>query len=304
MDIATPARTWTGAESMTSGPRGIRFLRVLLVLGRVSNLPTVWSNCLAAWLLAGGGSWGSFAALCVGATLFYTGGMFLNDAFDARFDRRYRPERPIASGQISHRAVWILGTAMLGLGWLVFLSLGRSTAAFASALLVAIVVYDAIHKRTALAPVLMSVCRFVLYLAAASVAKDGASVAVAWRALALAAYVAGLSYLARGESRPGAASRWPLGLLLAPIALVSLARATDTAYACMVAGLFGAWVVWCLRYGFWLDKGGFSRGVAGLLAGIALEDWLAAATGGQGKLPLFVGLFLLALILQRVAPAT
>ena len=32
-------------------------LRTLLVLGRVSNLPTVWSNCFAGWLLAGGGLW-------------------------------------------------------------------------------------------------------------------------------------------------------------------------------------------------------------------------------------------------------
>ena len=27
-------------------------LRTLLILGRVSNLPTVWSNCLAGWWLA------------------------------------------------------------------------------------------------------------------------------------------------------------------------------------------------------------------------------------------------------------
>ena len=28
----------------------------LLALGRVSNLPTVWTNCLAGAMLAGGGS--------------------------------------------------------------------------------------------------------------------------------------------------------------------------------------------------------------------------------------------------------
>ena len=31
-------------------------LRTLLILGRVSNLPTVWSDCLAAWWLGGGGN--------------------------------------------------------------------------------------------------------------------------------------------------------------------------------------------------------------------------------------------------------
>ena len=41
-------------------------LRALLILGRVSNLPTVWSNCLAGWLLGGGGEWGRFVVLCLG----------------------------------------------------------------------------------------------------------------------------------------------------------------------------------------------------------------------------------------------
>jgi hypothetical protein len=70
-------------------------LRTLLVLGRVSTLPTVWSNCLAGWWLSGGGSWERFAMICLGATCLYVGGMYLNDAFDAQFDQQHRPERPI-----------------------------------------------------------------------------------------------------------------------------------------------------------------------------------------------------------------
>src|SRR5438552_468570 len=70
-----------------------RMIRTLLVLGRVSNLPTVWSNCLAAWLLAGGGLSRRLGILCAAASLLYTGGMFLNDAFDVEFDRKYRTER-------------------------------------------------------------------------------------------------------------------------------------------------------------------------------------------------------------------
>ena len=70
-------------------------MRTLLVLARISNVPTVWSNCFAASLLAGGTSGSRLALLCLGATLLYTGGMFLNDAVDQVFDRQYRPERPI-----------------------------------------------------------------------------------------------------------------------------------------------------------------------------------------------------------------
>ena len=56
--------------------------RTLLVLGRVSNLPTVWSNCLAAWLLNFGAAWNNFYVLLAGTTMLYVGGMYLNDAFD------------------------------------------------------------------------------------------------------------------------------------------------------------------------------------------------------------------------------
>ena len=95
--------------------------KALLLLGRVSNLPTVWSNCLAAWLLGGGALVGTayvqhFVWLIVGATLLYLAGMFLNDAFDERFDREHRTERPIPSGAISARAVWILGIVQMALG--------------------------------------------------------------------------------------------------------------------------------------------------------------------------------------------
>jgi 4-hydroxybenzoate polyprenyltransferase len=160
-------------------------LRTLLVLGRVSNLPTVWSNCLAAWLLGGGGPWRRFAVLCAGASLLYTGGMFLNDAFDADFDRRYRAERPIPSGQISPRMVWAVAWAMLVAGWLAILLLGMTAAIFGAMLVACIVVYDAIHKRTALAPLLMAACRLLLYLVAASAAQCE-SAQVRWRHLSRA----------------------------------------------------------------------------------------------------------------------
>ena len=109
-------------------PAAFPKIRTLLILGRISNLPTVWSNCLAAWLLNGGQSWNNFYVLCVGATLLYVGGMFLNDAFDAAFDRQFRQERPIPSGQITARAVWMIGTTLLLLGWLLMFLLGLSVA--------------------------------------------------------------------------------------------------------------------------------------------------------------------------------
>ncbi len=276
--------------------------RVLLVLGRVSNLPTVWSNCLAAWLLAGGGPWGRFALVCVGATLLYTGGMFLNDAVDVSFDRRYRPERPIPSGQIAARTVWILSFISIVSGWVSFVELGRAAIQFATALLLAIVFYDLVHKRAKLAPLVMASCRFLLYLLAAS-ASLGAGPDVLWRAAALAGYIVGLSYLARGESNGQRLLPWTLGLLFVPIVIAFARPLTGASILALAAALQSAWTYWALsvrrpKYLSFLPKG-----VSGLLAGIVLVDWLAAA-GHVSAAPFFLALFVLALILQRVAPAT
>jgi 4-hydroxybenzoate polyprenyltransferase len=282
---------------------GQRF-RVLLVLGRVSNLPTVWSNCVAAWCLGGGGLSERFPLLCVGATLLYTGGMFLNDAFDVEFDHQYRAERPIISGEISGKAVWLIAATLLLLGWLALVPLGNRSFEFGTALLAMIVIYDAVHKRTSLAPLLMAACRFLLYLVAASAANGEVRPTVIERALALAAYIVGLSYLARNESTSGVTSRWSLPLLFAPI-LIAITRNSSNGMILWVAAVAqAAWVLWCLIGRAVPGRCYFSKGVAGLLAGIALVDWLAAVGAAEQLGAVFIGLFLLALLSQRFAPAT
>ena len=68
-----------------------------LLLGRVSNLPTVWTNTLAGATLAGAAvTPGRLVLLAAAFSLLYTGGMYLNDAFDREVDARERPERPIS----------------------------------------------------------------------------------------------------------------------------------------------------------------------------------------------------------------
>ncbi|HWI56086.1 MAG TPA: hypothetical protein VNZ22_02580, partial [Bacillota bacterium] len=68
--------------------------------------------------------------------------------------------------------------------------------------------------------------------------------------------------------------------------------------------LTGGWIVWCLRYGFSRTKPEFSQGVSGLLAGIVLVDALAVPASDPIHWGIFAGLFALALLLQRVIPAT
>ena len=92
-------------------------LTLALRLGRISNLPTVWTNVLVGVLLAGGSlADPRLPLLMLALSLFYVGGMFLNDAFDREFDAQHRPERPIPSGQVSARQVFVIGFGLLAIG--------------------------------------------------------------------------------------------------------------------------------------------------------------------------------------------
>jgi len=279
-------------------------VRALLELGRVSNLPTVWSNCLAAWTLASGSDWKRFALVCSGGSFLYLAGMFLNDAFDVDFDRKHRPERPIIRGGISLRMVWTLGVALLAIGWGVIVSLGLGPLIIASLLAAMIVIYDAVHKHFSPAPFLMAACRFLLYLLAAMSAAGGISTELIWRAVALTAYILGLSLIARVESSPGYIGRWPMGLLFVPIVVGLVFCKTVSVMFGVAAATQLAWLLWCLQRKSVTGSRRVGAGVAGLLAGIALVDWLAAVAHAPGLSPVFLALFLLALMLQRLAPAT
>jgi len=289
---------------MTARPTQALY-RTLLILGRTSNLPTVWSNCLAGWLLGGGGSVGRFFWVCIGATLLYTGGMFLNDAFDVDFDRQHRRQRPIPSGAISEREVWFYGFLQLGLGAIILVQMGSTTATLTILLVGCILLYDAIHKLVAVSPLLMAVCRILLYLVAASVSTRGVAGLAVWSALAMGAYIVGLSYLARKETSRGPLSNWPTYFLAAPLLLAFLVNyGSPQRMPLVILSLVAGWILWCLRHVFWKPQRNIGFTVSLLLAGIPLVDWLAVGGGTFWTGSLFVLLFFAALLFQRFIPAT
>jgi len=279
--------------------------RTLLVLGRVSNLPTVWSNCLAGWLIADGGTFQRLLLLCVGASCLYLGGMFLNDAFDVEFDRQHRAERPIPSGAISLRAVLMWGCGWLLAGVLCISFLGQTPVLLGLLLAIAIVVYDAIHKILVLAPMLMALCRFFLVLMASASAANGVVGLSIWTGFVLAAYILGLSYLARKESAPGPLQYWPCAFLAAPIILALVVnQGPYQKRGAMLAAILVVWLFRSLRFLYWYGRPNIGRTVSSLLAGIVLVDLLA--TGGliAAANLTFAALFLLAILFQRAVPAT
>lgn len=279
--------------------------RAFLILGRVSNLPTVWTDCLAGWCLGGQGNKVLLAGVALAASFLYEGGMFLNDAFDAEFDRRHRRSRPIPSGAISEREAWRWGLAWLALGLAGAAGLGMAALVWAAILCVCILFYNAIHKWTPLAPVLMGLCRFCLYLLAASAAQQGVTGEVIWKGLALAAYIGGLSCLARKENSRGQINFWPSLLLTAPVVFAGL---FDDGSSWMPAAVYSlalaAWTLWSLSRSLGQPEPKVGYTVSRLLAGIVLVDLLAAAGVGEPWIGCFALCFALALLLQRFIPAT
>jgi 4-hydroxybenzoate polyprenyltransferase len=225
-------------------------LRTALALGRVSNLPTVWSNALAGLALGGadlnrGGVWATWAALAVAMSLFYTGGMYLNDAFDRGWDARHRPGRPIPAGEARAGVVLGAGFAMLAAGLALVIVIGwprREPALAALGLAALIVIYDLAHKGNPLGPLLMAGCRVMVYLVAGFVAAPALRGPVLLGGAALLLHVAVLSAVARREAGN---PRLPalVTLLIAAISLVDAAllavmgrfAAAAVAVACFAA---------------------------------------------------------------------
>ena len=184
-------------------------LAVALRLGRVSNLPTVWTNALAGIVLAGGHvADRRTLPLIVAFSLFYVAGMYLNDAYDAGIDARERPERPIPSGRVNIETVFTIGFAMmaLGLALLAWTGYGGATGTGPGAVMgglglgAAIVLYNRRHKDNPLSPVLMGICRVLVYVTAGLAVALELPSALWVGAFLLLCYLIGLTYVAKQET--------------------------------------------------------------------------------------------------------
>jgi hypothetical protein len=296
-------------HSASTSPLG---MNVWLRLGRVSNLPTVWSNVLAALALAGALELRPRVfALWFVFSLFYVGGMYLNDAFDRQIDAAERPNRPIPSGQVKAKTVFALGFSMLfdgiwGAGFVALLAdvYGLNAVLSGAALAGLIVLYDAYHKQNPLSPVLMGACRVMVYVSAVLTLRPQVDARVLWGAAALWCYLIGLTYAAKQEAFNRLTRVWPLAFIVG-------------------SGIIGAWlawrqplawpfliglVLWVLHALSFLRPGperAVPQAVVRLIAGIALLDALLIASTGQWAWALCaVALCACTRLFQRVIPGT
>ena len=144
----------------------------------------------------------------VALSLFYVGGMYLNDAFDREIDARERPGAPDPVGAVQRRdgvrdRVRDADGGLRSSG-------GRARGAGVPAapggrrlgglgLGAAIVLYDWRHKGDPLSPVLMGLCRVLVYVTAALATARLPAPGRGRRALLLC-YLIGLTYAASQET--------------------------------------------------------------------------------------------------------
>jgi len=244
----------------------------------------------------------------VGASLIYTAGMLLNDACDAEYDSRYRRDRPIPMGQVTRRSVWGVGLVMLTAGWVCFACLGGTTASVAFLLVLAVLVYDFVHKYVPCAPLIMALCRYLLFLAAGSAATGGIVGGTVWSGLVLGVYVIGLSYVARCEAGVGMVGRWPILLLAAPVILAGFVNPPYTWGRSGVLMPVVLFMLWTGRSVAQLARSPGAEGiratVSGLLAGLVWVDVVAVLPDAWPWGGVFLAFFGLCLVLQRRIPAT
>lgn len=288
-------------------------LSLALRLGRISNLPTVWTNVLVGALLAGAPLADARLPLLMAAlSAFYVGGMFLNDAFDREFDARHRPERPIPSGQVSARKVFGIGFALLALGLLGVAGASRGADGFpawralvsGAALAAAIVFYNAHHKGNALSPLVMGLCRVLVVVTAAFSVSPVLPAAVAWAAAALLCHLIGLTYAAKQEHLDRLGSLWPLGFLAVPVAYGGV-LAGSALVVWLPLLLYAGVLAYALHRLWRRARGDVPRAVVTLIAGMSLLDGVVLAGGGQLlAAALAVAAFGLTLALQRWVAGT
>jgi len=180
-----------------------------------------------------------------------------------------------------------------------------TTMFWAAALCGCILFYNAVHKWTPLGPFLMGMCRLGVYLLAATAARWGVGGEVIWKGLALAAYIVGLSCLARKENSRVRINFWPSLMLAAPVVVAGLIDDGSSWMPAVVYSLVvAAWSSWALSRSLGQPEPNVGYTVSRLLAGIVLIDLLAVASSSEPWIGFFAVWFVLALLLQRFIPAT
>jgi 4-hydroxybenzoate polyprenyltransferase len=208
-------------------------------LVRLPNVFTAMADITMAALAAGAlpDRLPGFLLLLLASSCLYCAGMVWNDYFDLEKDKLERPFRPLPMGKVSLRTAALLGAGLMAAGLALAALAGAVGESFrvrpvvlAGLLVVMILLYDSVLKRTPLGPLAMGACRFLNVLLGLSVVAEGTGFWGIWLALVVGLYIVGVTWFARteaGESDPTqltAAAGVMLAALVLALALPVLGR--------------------------------------------------------------------------------
>ncbi|SMC63676.1 UbiA-like protein EboC [Pedobacter africanus] len=191
----------------------IGYLRLM----RPANVVTAVADVLAGMAIAGyfisflPGSTGvglsvpllPVVLLCLSTIGLYSGGIIMNDVFDAELDAKERPERPIPSGLVSKKAATLFGGVFFFIGIFAAGLYNPASQYLAAAIMISCLVYDRFLKHNAFfGPLNMGLCRGLNLLLGISIIPSAIQ---QWWFLALVPviYIASITMVSRGEVHGG-----------------------------------------------------------------------------------------------------
>ncbi|MFT5633009.1 MAG: hypothetical protein ACI9SQ_000718 [Rubritalea sp.] len=321
-------------------------LKALLATGRVSNLPTVWCNCLAAVLILFHQSengihsyiqqpWNQSLTyltiyLVFFSTCIYVGGCFMGDFHDRKFDALHKPDRPIPAGILSKNTVAGIGFSLLFFSILgapiipsLVLEHVRMNIMFLPVMFLVYSVnnYSQWHKKSLFIGLpLIGLCRFFLIIFAAAAASillgkiEGSPgherfhavsyfiLPIIIYAAAVCIYTIAFASVARTESSDSPIT-WRNLLRYTMLALPLTVLFTNQSLQIETITALVIYALW-LSYAFSFLSKNKGNYVSKCLAGFCLLDACFLAQFGWIWVVICLILFLLALALQKIAPAT
>jgi len=186
-----------------------------------------------------------------------------------------------------------------------FALIGLAAAIVGLMLALSIVGYDAFHRGNPVAPLVMGLCRALVYAGAAAAATGTVSPPVIVAGFAMLTFVAGVTFAARQERLDRVGNLWPLLALAAPIALTLPAYGHGVLAAYVHLALVAA-----VAYAVYLlakrpTVAAVPRAMVTLIAGISLVDaaFLASVGAVNAALVALAG-FAATVLLQRYVTGT
>jgi 4-hydroxybenzoate polyprenyltransferase len=310
------------AESSPPPAGGLRAsgLWAWLQLFRVPNLLTVPGDAIAGFLLAQAAGLSAakpqlrMALAGAVSLLIYAAGLLWNDWFDLPEDLRERPSRPLPSGRVRAGLVALVAGSLAAAAIAVAAVAGRTTLWVALVLAALVLAYDMALKRVPLiGPLAMGSCRGLSVLVgAAGLGADGLTRApVIAAAAGITLYVAAVTWLARGETRPrdvtiqcaaiaAAFVAWLVGVAVALLSGGAVEWHWRSAML-LIAALACLWLVGCL---VGLGRQGqpriVQRTVGGLIRGIILVQATLVLSAGWPGLTIAIGLMICFLLHRQL----